>query len=465
MNSITRRIKIRGLMKHGKIEKDFTSGPLFKQMLLFFLPLMLTNVLQLVFNTADIAVLGVLVGDNAVAAVGSTSSLVNLITSLFIGLAVGVNVVVSRHLGNHDEESAKRVIGMSILLSVIFGVFLVFVGWFGARWFLTLMKSDESVIDLSTAYLKVYFLGVPLVILYNFLAAVMRAAGDSKRPLIYLMIGGVINVCLNLFFVIVLKMTVEGVAIATVVAQGISASLCIIQLIRAKGSIQLKFKYIRFYKKELFDVLKVGVPSGLQSSLFSLSNVTIQSSINQFGNVAMAGVSYAQQIEAYVYTSMNAVAVAIMTFISQNYGAKNKERIKKSIFYGLIITTVVGVILGSIGTLICQPLVTVLAENKEVVKVAFNHVFIVGFPYFLCGIMEIATYSMRGLGKSFTGMIISLVGACILRIVWVSIVNAINPNLTLIYISYPASWIVTAVVGFMILIPMIKKLSFQEKTI
>ncbi|MBE5743272.1 MAG: MATE family efflux transporter [Clostridiales bacterium] len=463
MNSFTRRIKIRGLMKNGKIEKDFTTGPIFKQMLLFFLPLLLTNVLQLVFNTADIAVLGALVGDNAVAAVGSTSSLVNLLTGFFIGLAIGVNVVVSRHLGNHDEEGAKRVIGMSILLSLIFGFVLVFVGWFGSRFFLTLMKSDENVIDLSTTYLQVYFLGVPLVMLYNFLAAIMRAAGDSKRPLIYLMIGGVVNVGLNIFFVTVLKMTVEGVAIATVVAQGIAAALCLIQLLRAKGSVQLKFKYIRFYKKDLLDVLRIGVPSGIQSALFSFSNVTIQSSINQFGNVAMAGVSYAQQIEAYVYTSMNAVSVAIMTFISQNYGAKNKERIKRTILYGTILTSVVGIVLGLISAVVCQPLVGVLAENKEVVAIAFNRILIVGLPYFLCGTMEIATYSMRGLGKSFTGMIISLIGACILRVIWVSVVNAISPNITLIYLSYPVSWIVTTAVGFAVLLPMVKKLTFEAE--
>ena len=425
--------------------------------------LMITNVLQLVFNTADIAVLGALVGDDAVAAVGSTSSLVNLLTGFFIGLAIGVNVVVSRQLGNHDEEGSKRVVGMSILLSLIFGFVLVFIGWFGSRFFLTLMKSDEKVIDLSTTYLQVYFLGVPLVMLYNFLASIMRAAGDSKRPLIYLMIGGVVNVGLNVFFVIVLKMTVEGVAIATVVAQGISAALCLIQLLRAKGSVQLKFKYIRFYKKDLLEVLRIGVPSGLQSALFSFSNVTIQSSINQFGNVAMAGVSYAQQIEAYVYTSMNAVSVAIMTFISQNYGAKNKERIKKSILYGFIITSVVGIVLGVISTLVCKPLVGLLAENKEVVSIAFNRILLIGLPYFLCGMMEIATYSLRGLGKSFTGMIISLVGACLLRVVWISIINAIHPTLFLIYISYPVSWIITTAVGFAVLMTMIKKFSFSKE--
>ncbi len=463
MNSNTRRIKIRGLMKNGKIEKDFTKGPLLKQMILFALPLICTNILQLVFNTADIAVLGALVSDDAVAAVGSTTSLVNLITSLFIGLAVGVNVVVSRHLGNHDDEGVKRVAGMSILLSLIFGVVLMAIGWFGARTFLELMKSDSKVIDLSTTYLKVYFLGIPLVILYNFLAAIMRAAGDSKRPLIYLLIGGVVNVGLNVFFITVLKMTVEGVAIATVVAQGISALLCIIQLIRAKGAVSLKFKYIRFYKKDLLDVIKVGVPSGLQSSLFSLSNVLIQSTTNSFGNVAMAGISYAQQIEGYVYTAMNAVSVSIMTFISQNYGAKNYDRIRKTFIYGLCITTVVGIFLGVLSVLICKPIVALFADTPEVIDIAFDRMLIVSLPYFLCGLMEIFTYTMRGLGKSFTSMIIALVGACLLRVLWVEILFEFIPNLNMVYVSYPVSWIATCLISLFVLIPMLKKLKSQFK--
>ena len=461
MNSHTRRIKIRGLMSHGKIEKDFTKGPLLKQMILFALPLICTNILQLVFNTADIAVLGVLVSDDAVAAVGSTSSLVNLITSLFIGLAVGVNVVVSRHLGNHDEERVKKVVGMSILLSLIFGVVLMAIGWFGARTFLELMKSDPEVIGLSTKYIKVYFLGIPLVILYNFLAAIMRAAGDSKRPLIYLLIGGVVNVALNVFFITVLNMTVEGVAIATVISQGIAATLCLIQLLKAKGVVRLRFNYIKFYKKELIDVIKVGIPSGIQSSLFSLTNVLIQSTTNSFGKVAMAGISYAQQIEGYVYTSMNAVSVAIMTFISQNYGSKNYDRIKKTLFYGLAITSVVGLVLGVASVLICKPLVGLLADVPEVVDYSFNRILIVSLPYFTCGIMEIFTYSMRGLGKSFTSMIIVLVGACLLRILWVEIIFEFVPNLFMVYVSYPLSWVATALVSLFVLIPTLKKLKIQ----
>ncbi|MBO5851688.1 MAG: MATE family efflux transporter [Clostridia bacterium] len=463
MNYHVRKIRNNSYLKRGKIEKDFTNGPIFKQMALFALPLMFTSVLQILFNTADVLVLGVFVGDDAVAAVGSTGSLINLITSLFIGMSMGVNVVASRHLGSHNDEGVKKVIGMSILLSVIFGFILLIIGWFGAKFFLTLMKSDVDVIDLSTTYLKVYFLGIPLVILYNFLSSIMRASGDSKRPLIYLLISGVVNVLLNVFFILVLKMTVEGVAIATVVAQGLSALLCIIQLIRAKGVVKLNAKYIRFYKAELLEVIKIGLPAGIQSSLFSLSNVFIQTTINKCGKIAMAGSSYAVQIEAYVYCSMNSISMAIMSFISQNYGAKKFDRIYKTIRYGLIMTVVAGLVLGVAGILVSRPIVSAVAENSEVVEYAFKRLLIVCAPYFLCGIMEVFSYSMRALGKSFTSMIISLLGSCVLRIIWVNVMFEFFPSYTLIFVSYPATWIITAVVLATVLFRMLKKFKRQFK--
>lgn len=460
MNSRVRRIKLRGYMK-GRIEKDFTQGPIFKQMIIFALPLIFTNILQILFNTADVIVLGILVDDTAVAAVGSTGSLINLITSLFIGLSVGVNVLASKNLGEHNEEGVRRTIGMSILLSLIFGAVLVGIGWFGAGFFLKLMKSDPAVIGLSTKYVQVYFLGVPLVILYNFLSSIMRAAGDSKRPLIYLLIGGIVNVVLNVFFIAVVGLKVEGVAIATVVSQGISALLCLIQLIRAKGTVKLKAKYLRFYKKELLEIIKIGVPSGIQGSLFSLSNVFIQKTINLCGETAMSGSAYAVQIEAYVYVAMNAVSVAIMSFISQNYGAQKFDRIFKTIAYGLIITSTIGVALGGIGSLLCKPIVSAISNDPEVVDYAFSRILIVCLPYFICGIMEIFSYTMRALGKSSTSMIICLLGSCVLRIVWVNVMFAVIPSYNLIFVSYPATWIITAAALCLVLMPMLKKLKIQ----
>lgn len=458
MNYHVRKIRNNSRLANGKIERDFTSGPLLKQILLFSIPLMFTNILQILFNTADVLVLGALVGDTAVAAVGSTGSLINLLTALVIGISIGVNVVASKHLGANNEQGVQKVIGMSILLSVIFGAVLLLVGWFGANFFLTLMKSDVEVIGLSTTYLQVYFLGVPLVVLYNFLSAIMRAAGDSKRPLIYLAISGVVNVILNVFFILVLNMTVEGVAIATVVSQGLSALLCLIQLIRAKGLVKLKAKYIRFYKKELLEIIKIGFPSGVQSSLFSLSNVFIQSTINMCGKLAMAGSSYAVQIEAYVYSPMHSVALGLMTFISQNYGAKKIDRIYKTILYSLILAVSVGFTLGAIGTLISKPLLSLFAEDYEVVNYAYRRMLLVCLPYCLCGIMDVLSCTMRALGKSVTSMIICLIGSCLLRIIWVNVMFALFPSYDLIFVSYPATWIITSAVLALVLFPMLRKI-------
>lgn len=461
MNYHVRKIRNSSRLTSVKIENDFTNGPIFKQMILFAIPLMLTNILQILFNTADVVVLGILVGDDAVAAVGSTGSLINFLTSLVIGLSMGVNVVASKHLGSHNEEGVQKTIGMSILLSVISGAVIAIVGWFGAKFFLTLMDCDAEVIDMSTTYLKVYFLGVPLVILYNFLSSIMRAAGDSKRPFIYLLISGIVNVGLNVFFILVCNMTVEGVAIATVLSQGLSSLLCIIQLIGAKGIVKLRAKYVKFYKAELIEVVRIGLPAGIQSSLFSLSNVFIQSTINKCGKLAMAGSSYAVQIEAYVYASLHSISMALMTFVSQNFGAKKIDRIYKALTAALIISVTASLILGTAGLLLVKPIIGAIAENQEVVDYAFKRALFVCLPYFLCGIMEVFSYTMRAIGKSVTSMIISLLGACLLRIVWVVIMFSFFPSYTLIFVTYPVSWIITSVVLAVMLFPMLKKLKIK----
>ncbi|MBE5743271.1 MAG: MATE family efflux transporter [Clostridiales bacterium] len=442
----------------GKIEYDFTKGNLFSQIILFSIPIILTNVLQSLFNTVDIAVLGVLVGDSAVAAVGSTSSLVNLILSLFLGVSVGVNVLASKYLGAKNSEGVKKVVGLSVVLGITFGTAVLIIGYFGARFFLELMKSDPALIDLSTTYLKVYFLGSPLAILYNFLAAIMRAAGDSKRPLIYLMIGGVVNVILNIFFIVVLKMTVEGVAIATTVSQGLSSVLCLIALLRAKGIIKLDVKSIRFYKKELLEVLKIGIPAGVQSALLTFSNVLIQSSINTCGEKAVAGSSYAYQIEIYVYRIVHGVALAITTMVGQNNGAKNFERIKKSILYSIIIVAIGGIGSGIIGTLIIQPAIFMVSGDSEVVNYALIRMLMVGLPYFLCGIMEVLSNTLRALNKSLISAIISLLGSFGVITLWIKLVFDFYKNYTLIFVAYPLSWGITAVALLVVLVSVLKKI-------
>lgn len=463
---LSRRVKMHrvSIRVHGykhppkKIEKDLTQGPLLKQIILYSIPLVLTSVLLHVFKTADIAVLGIFVGDRAVAAVGSTASLISLLTMFFIGISIGVNVVVSRCIGEHNEEGVLKAIGMSIPLSLIFGLLLIVVGQTMSRPMLELMGCDPNVIDLAERYLKVYFWGVPLVVLYNFMSAIMRASGDTVRPLIYLIIGGVLNVGLNLFFVLVLHKDVEGVAIATVASQGVSALLCVISLVKAKGTVRLRARYMRFFKKELLDVLKIGLPSGIQSSLFCISNVILQSAINSFGEYAMAGSSYAAEIDVYIYACMNSIAVATMSFISQNYGARNFERVKKSIIYAVFINVCLGIAIGAIVALLGSPIIRLLTDQEEVVSYFTTRNIIMGLTYFLCGIMEVLSYSVRGLGKSISSMIITLICACLFRIVWVFVVVKLTGMFSMIWWSYTVSWALTIVMFTPVIIKLIKKL-------
>ena len=444
-----------------KIEKDLTKGPLLKQIILYSIPLLLTNILLHVFKTADIAVLAIFVGDRAVAAVGSTSSLISLMTMLFVGISVGVNVMVSRYIGEGDEEAVKKTIGLSVPLSLLFGAILIFIGQFCSRFFLELIGCDENVIDLAEKYLRFYFYGIPLVVLYNFMSAIMRASGDTVRPLIYLIIGGVLNVGMNLFFVLVLGKDVEGVAIATVLSQGVSAVLCIISLVKAKGIVKLRVRYMRFYKRELLAVLKIGVPSGLQSSLFAISNVTIQSAINSFGEFAMAGSSYASEMDTYIYASMNSIAVAIMSFISQNYGAENYERVKKSVIYALFINVILGLFIGLSFVLLGTPIVKLATSDERVIEYFNTRNIIMSSTYFLCGIMEVLSYSVRGLGKSVVSMIVSLVGACVFRILWIKFIVSITHNYSLIWWSYTASWAITSLIFVPILLSQLKKIKIK----
>ena len=443
----------------GKIEKDLTKGNLFKQIILFALPLIFTSVLQQLFNTADIAVLGKFSsrGDLAVAGVGSTTSLVSLLTGLVIGLSIGVNVTLSQAIGANNEERTKKIVGATIPLGLVCGGILIAVGQIFARPMLELMGSKPNVIELSVTYIRIYFLGMPFTVLYNYFSAIMRASGDTKRPLIYLAIGGCLNVLLNLFFVIVLKKDVEGVAIATTASQAVSALLCFITLLKAKGIVKFEAKHFGFHKNEIIKILKIGVPSGIQTSLFAISNVTLQSAINSFGDLAMSGSAYAGQIENYIYLSMNSIAVALMSFVSQNYGARNYERIKKSIIYCLIINVSLGLTIGILAVIFAKPIISLVTTNEEVLDFCYRRISIIGSLYFICGIMDVFTYSMRALGKSLSSMIISLIGACLLRLVWVFTLVELTRSYEMIFWSYPVSWILTAFTAMILVINLMKK--------
>ena len=423
---------------------DMINGPLLKKLIVFSVPLILSGVLQLLFNAADVVVVGQFAGTESLAAVGSTGSLVNLITNLTIGLAVGSNVVMARAIGAQNREKAGRIVHTSVIIAVVGGIIVAIVGYFLSGDFLKLMNTDPEVIDKATLYLEIYFLGSPFSVLYNFGASLLRAKGDTKRPLYFLIIAGVINALLNLFFVIVFNMDVAGVAVATVISQAVSSVLVVICLIKDKDYCKMSFRKLRVHGKEFMEILRVGLPAGIYSSLFSLSNVIIQSAVNGFGKAVMAGNSAGSNLEGFVYISMNAFYNAAITFTGQNYGAKKFHRIKRVLLGCLFLVTVVGLVLGLIFLLLSGFLSSLYSPDPVVIEYSVTRLRVVLPVYFTCGVMEVLVGVLRGMGYSIVPMIVSFLGACVFRIVWVYTVFEVWNNLTVLYISYPVSWVLTS---------------------
>ena len=440
------------------IGMDMTTGPFFKKMLRLSLPILVTYILQLTFNFVDVIVLGILVDDKAVGAVGSTTALINLTLGLFNGVSLGANILTSKSIGEKNQEKTRRLVGLSIFISVIFGLFLVVVGLLFSRTFLEWMDSPEDLIDMSSIYLKIIFLGMPIKLLYNFSASILRASGETMKPMIFLCIGGVLNIGLNVFSILVLGLEIEGVAIATVVSEAFSAVLCLIVLIKNDGIVKLCAKYIRFYKKEFIEMVQQGVPSGIQSCLFALSNVVIQSSINSFGSIIVSGNTYAAQLETFVYHATFAFAVGTMTFISANYGAKNFDNIKKCIIYGLTASLIIGFVGSMILFLLRWQLLGLFTDNKSIIEAACFRLSIICPLYFACGFMDMFSHCLKGLGRSTISMIIALTGSCLLRIVGINIFLKIFNNVTIIYIIYVISWIITGIAQFITFMFIYKKL-------
>ncbi len=430
--------------KH-KHEIDMCNGPILGKMLLFTLPLMASSMLQLLFNAADVIVVGKFAGDTALAAVGSTTSLVLLLSNLFIGLSVGVNVLAARYFGAKRGNELSKTVHTSLLMSLICGVMLTVIGIVVANPILKLMAAPDNVIGLSTLYLRIYFLGMPAMLFYNFGSAILRAKGDTKRPLIYLSIAGLVNVSLNLILVIVFHMGVAGVGIATATSQCISALLILRCLSKEKGGFRFSFKKLKIHKDKLIAILQIGLPAGVQSTLFSLSNVIIQSSINSFGDVAMAGSAAAGNIEGFVYVAMNAFYQASITFTSQNMGAGKYERIKPIMIRAVMCVTITGLVLGNAAYLGGNVLLGFYTSSPAVIVEGLRRLSYVSAWYFLCGIMDTMVGVLRGLGYSIVPMITSLMGACVLRIVWIMTIFQIPAfhSLDTIYISYPITWTIT----------------------
>ncbi len=426
-------------------EIDMLNGPLTGKLLVFALPLMLSGLLQLLFNAADVVVVGQFAGKEALAAVGSNGSLINLFINLFIGLSVGSNVVIARDLGAGKEDHVRRSVHTSITLALLGGVILAVAGFCLSRQMLELMSSPEDVIDLAALYLKIYFLGMPGNLLYNFGAAILRAKGDTRRPLYYLTIAGVMNVVLNLIFVIPLKMSVAGVALATIISQYVSAVLVLLTLMREDGVMHLDLKALTLDWRTVKRIMRVGLPAGLQSTLFSISNVVIQSSINSFGSSVVAGSSAAGNIEGFIYVCTNAFHQAALTFVSQNHGAGQRKRVDKISVLCLVYGTVVSVIVGNLIYYFGAPLTSLYAPGEtEVIEQAVIRLGYVAAFHFLCAFMDIMVGILRGLGQSVVPMIVSLAGSCAFRLLWIATVFQAYPTPACLYISYPISWAITA---------------------
>jgi len=426
-------------------EIDMCNGPILPKMLQFTLPLMASSLLQLFFNTADIIVVGRFAGDNSLAAVGSNTSLINLFTHLFIGMSVAGNILASRYYGAKEKEALHQTVHTSMLLSLISGTLLAFVGFFSARTILTWMKSPPEVLDLAVLYLQIYFLGMPATMLYNFGAALLRAVGDTKRPLYYLTAAGIINVALNLVFVIIFKMDVAGVALATVISQCISAILVVRCMVLDGGAVQLNLRQLRIWPARLKLILKLGIPAGFQGILFSLSNVVIQSSINSFGEIVAAGNAAASNVETFIYAGVNSFYQANISFTSQNLGAGNYKRIRQIAFQAPLCAFLIGLVLGGGATLLGPQLIGLYSESPDVIAAGIVRMQIISAFYALCGMMDVMVGSIRGIGYSVAPTIVSLIGACVLRLVIISTIFQIPQFhvIETVYWSYPISWVLT----------------------
>lgn len=427
------------------LRNDMTEGPLLGKMIRYAIPVILTGILQLLFNAADMIVVGRYAGNDALAAVGATGTLINLIVNLAMGLSVGTAVTTAQYYGAKDRDGVRKVVSTSMATAIVAGLIVMAIGFFGCEVFLGWMDTPKDVIKMSALYMRIYFLSMPACMIYNFCAAVLRSAGDTRHPLLFLTISGAVNVIMNLLFVIGFKMDVDGVALATLISQMLSAALVVIHMVRIQEDYRLDLKHIRFYKKQFLRLLRIGLPAGLQSSMFSISNVLIQSSVNSFGSAAVAGNSADSSIEGFIYVSMNALHQTVVTFAGQNAGAKKYARINRILALGIAMVTVIGALLGFLILQFGEPLLSLFTkaddpETPQAIEFALERMKVIASTYFLCGIMEVFNGALRGLGASLSPMIMSLVGVCGFRVVWIYTAFRVYRTPMCLYLSYPISW-------------------------
>lgn len=424
----------------ARYEIDMTNGPLLGKIIRFSIPLMISGILQLLFNAADMVVVGRFADSNALAAVGATGALINLIVNLFIGFSVGTNVLVSKYFAAEDRKNLFDTVHTSVMTSLVFGLILVVLGNALARPMLQMMSTPEEVIDGAVTYMRIYFLGMPVMLLYNFGSAILRAVGDTRRPLYFAVISGVVNVILNLFFVIVVGIDVAGVAIATTVSQAIAAVLVLYCLVKTDAPYKVELKKLHINKDKLLYMAKYGLPAGIQGASFSISNVIIQSTINSFGAAAVAGNTAASNIEGFVGTAMDAFSQAAMSFTAQNLGAKKPERVRRVMLQCLLLSFVTGFVLGVGSYSIGSVLLSIYTSDPEVIAFGLSRMAVVGAFHWICPLMNIMVAVLRGSGYSLIPMVITITCVCVFRIIWIATVFAAVPTLTVLYASYPITW-------------------------
>lgn len=419
-------------------------------MLKYSLPLMATGLLQVFYNAADMIVVGRFAGDFAMGAVGACGSLINLLVNAFIGLSVGTSICVAQSIGAKNDEKTCKLVNTSLLLGIIFGLLVGFFGFFMSGPLLRMMGTPENVLIEAIPYMKAYFVGIPASLIYNFLAAALRSSGDTKRPLIFLATSGIVNVVLNLIMVLVFHMGAVGVGIATSAAQYTSAIMIFVYMIRMDGPCRIDFKRLRMYKKELFDIISTGIPAGISSVVFSVSNVLIQSSVNAYGDIVVSGNTAAGNIESFIYVAMNSIYQATLTFVGQHVGAGKIERIKKITVMSLLIVVLVGLFIGILAYGFHDALLEIYKPGDGEMEIAIREagatrMKIISTTYFLCGVMEVLGGVMRGMGKSLQPMIVSIFGSCLLRIVWIFAVCQIFPGrIEVLYLAWPITWVITS---------------------
>lgn len=457
--------------ERNKATADLTKGNLLTNIIKFTIPIILTGILSLLFNAADVAVVGNFASNTALAAVGATGALNNLIINLILGLSVGAGVCVARCFGAKDDKGMSEVVHTSMLTAIIGGIIFGAIGVIFGRIFLEWMATPDNVIDQSTTYIRIIFCGVPFMVVYNFGASILRSVGNTKQPLYYLVIAGVINVLLNLFFVLVLKRDVDGVALATIISQFVACVLVVRYLVKVNGPHKLYFKKLKIYGKRLRDIVIIGLPAGLQGSVFSISNILIQSSINSFGDIVMSANTAAGNIEGFVYTAMNSFHQTALTFVGQHIGAKKEYRIKNICLICVACVSVVGLVLGLGVYLLGPQLLSLYAKPEirdDVIKYGLIRMSWIAAPYFLCGIMDTLSGILRGINKSVESMVLTLFFACGFRIFWIYTVFAANRTLSVLYMSYPISWALCIIFEALLFVisygKMMKKVRLQQQT-